>query len=195
MVLLTMNPTIVEALQILDEFENAHSYDEPTQLPSEQQTERDIKEDNPETFSENKVQLNTEDNKTDTEITEENTQNELLVQQDVPIASLEDANLAENAKVSQEPPLKNPKIGNPISHGQIIDLSRKLRKHNLSPLTLELLLRGSRVYVSPPVPKAEPVSYDSRLLMPIQFDIRYKLDQDIHYMVQMAYARSWAIGI
>ncbi|KAF7940101.1 uncharacterized protein EAE98_000228 [Botrytis deweyae] len=158
MVLLTMTPTIVEALKILHEFENTHSHDEPTQLPSEQQLEREIGEDNPKTFSENKVQLNTEDNETDADITEEHTQTGLLVQQDVSTASLEDANLAENAKVSQEPLLENPKIGNPISHGQAIDLSRNLKKHNLSPLTLELLLRGSRVYVSPPVPKAEPTS-------------------------------------
>ncbi|KAF7912503.1 uncharacterized protein EAF01_001524 [Botrytis porri] len=158
MVLLTMTPTIVEALQILHKFENAHSHDEPTQLPSEQRTEREIKEDNLKTFSENKVQLNTEDNRTDADVTEENSQTKSPAQRDLSTASLEAANVAENAKLSQEQLLANPEIGNPISHGRIIDLSRNLRKHNLSPLTLELLLRGSRVYVVPPTPKAEPTS-------------------------------------
>ncbi|KAM0143924.1 hypothetical protein ACHAPC_005655 [Botrytis cinerea] len=142
MVLLTMTPNIVEALQILHTFENAHSHDEPAQLPGEQQAERGIKE----------------DNKMDADVAEEDGRTNLAVQQDMLTASLEVAKLVENAKVSQEPVLADPKDGNPISHGQIIDLSRNLRKHNLSPLTLELLLRGSHVYVSPPVPKTEPTS-------------------------------------
>jgi hypothetical protein len=54
--------------------------------------------------------------------------------------------------------LLNPKVGNPISHGQIIDISRDLVALRILPNNLEALLRGSKVYVPPPPPKAEPVS-------------------------------------
>lgn len=57
-----------------------------------------------------------------------------------------------------EPSLENPTIGNPISHSQIIDLSKQLKAHNLSPSSLDVLLRGARVYVPPPPSKPEPVS-------------------------------------
>jgi hypothetical protein len=57
-----------------------------------------------------------------------------------------------------EPSLSNPKPGNPISHGQIIDLSRKSKAHGLSPRSLDILLRGARIYVAPPPPKPETVS-------------------------------------
>lgn len=58
----------------------------------------------------------------------------------------------------EEPPLTNPKLGNPISHGQVIDLSRQLKADGLSPMSLDILLRGARVYVAAPPPKPEPVS-------------------------------------
>ena len=76
-------------------------------------------------------------------------------------------------KISEasEPPLDNPAIGNPISHGQIIALSKFLRKAENetvdrgSPASqvhasyhLDDLLRGARIYTRPPKPKAEPVS-------------------------------------
>ncbi|KAG5916985.1 hypothetical protein E4U42_007425 [Claviceps africana] len=55
-----------------------------------------------------------------------------------------------------EPSLIDPAVGNPISHGQIIDLWKTLnRDHQTSP-SLEHLLRGSRVYCPPPPPKPEP---------------------------------------
>jgi hypothetical protein len=57
-----------------------------------------------------------------------------------------------------EPSLSNPKLGNPISHGQVIDLSRALKAQGLSPSSLDMLLNGARVYVAPPAPKPEPVS-------------------------------------
>jgi len=56
-----------------------------------------------------------------------------------------------------EPNLENPSVGDPISHGQIIDLWRNLRCHGHRDCRLESLLRGAKVYVSPPPPKAEPV--------------------------------------
>jgi len=63
-----------------------------------------------------------------------------------------------NAADDQEPPLSNPTIGNPISHGQVIDLWRELKSRGSNPKTLDTLLRGARVYIPPPKPKPEPVS-------------------------------------
>jgi hypothetical protein len=57
-----------------------------------------------------------------------------------------------------EPSLVNPCLGNPISHGQVIDLSMQLREGGFEPYRLEDLLRGSNVYIAPPPPKSEPVS-------------------------------------
>ena len=51
-----------------------------------------------------------------------------------------------------EPSLHNPKIGNPISHVQLIDVyeflsSRKLLSRiDVRPCSLDQLLRGSRIY-------------------------------------------------
>lgn len=57
-----------------------------------------------------------------------------------------------------EPTLENPKVGNPISHGQVIDLSRQLKAEKISSYTLEGLLKGARVYIPPPPQKKEPVT-------------------------------------
>src|SRR3954471_151278 len=57
-----------------------------------------------------------------------------------------------------EPSLSNPKLGNPISHGQVVDLWKEMKARKLSPSNLDTLLRGARVYIPPPKPKAEPVS-------------------------------------
>lgn len=57
-----------------------------------------------------------------------------------------------------EPLLQDPKVGNPISHLQILDLSRKLKSLNAIPYHLDYLLRGSYVYIPPPPPKPEPTS-------------------------------------
>lgn len=58
----------------------------------------------------------------------------------------------------EEPSLRNPQVGNPISHDQAIDLSRQLKAQNITPNTLDELLRGARVYIAPPPPKPEPAS-------------------------------------
>lgn len=76
-----------------------------------------------------------------------------------------------------EPSLEAPAVGNPISHSQVIAISRDLRKKLETALDLtssdpnfrmschlDELLRGSKVYVEPPQPKAEPVSLVMRLL-------------------------------
>ena len=75
-------------------------------------------------------------------------------------------------KSSTEPSLEDPKVGKPISHGQLIDISRHLNEHYQEncqktterPYHLDVLLRGSKVYVPPPPPKKEPVSHPQSLL-------------------------------
>ncbi len=68
------------------------------------------------------------------------------------------------ADQNDEPTLDNPAVGQPISHGQIIDLWRKLNEAGEKEYTLENLLRGAKVYVPPPPPKPEPVSMTLQLL-------------------------------
>ena len=59
-----------------------------------------------------------------------------------------------------EPSLKDATVGNPILHGQIVELWTLLRTKGHNDFTLEGLLRGSKVYVPPPPPKPEPVRQD-----------------------------------
>ena len=63
----------------------------------------------------------------------------------------------EKDATTTEPSLKSPRVGNPISHSQIIDLSRQLKAQHITPNDLETLLRGIAVYIAPPPPKPEPV--------------------------------------
>ncbi|PBP24611.1 vacuolar H+-ATPase assembly protein [Diplocarpon rosae] len=55
-----------------------------------------------------------------------------------------------------EPSLMDPKLGNPISHGQIVELSQDMKARKLQPCRLEDLLKGARVFVPPPPRKPEP---------------------------------------
>ena len=68
-----------------------------------------------------------------------------------------------------EPSLDQPVEGAPISHGQLIEISKRLKQireeieyretqNDNVIYHLDDLLRGSRVYVEPPKPKVEPVS-------------------------------------
>jgi TMEM199 family protein len=69
-----------------------------------------------------------------------------------------------------EPLLAEPGVGNPISHSQLLDVAKVLKKHSAEldgtahtddavSYRLNDLLRGSKVYVAPPKPKPEPVSF------------------------------------
>lgn len=58
---------------------------------------------------------------------------------------------------SGRPILSSPKIGDPISHGQIIDIGRDMKTLGLYPQSLEVLLKGSKVYIAPLPQKPEPV--------------------------------------
>lgn len=64
---------------------------------------------------------------------------------------------------NNEPSLNAPKTGDPISHGQIVELWKSIRDKGDGKYTLEVLLKGSRVYFPPPPPKPEPVSPESSL--------------------------------
>jgi hypothetical protein len=54
---------------------------------------------------------------------------------------------------TSEPSLQDAKPGNPISHLQLVALSRQLKSINAIPCRLDALLRGSHVYIPPPPPK------------------------------------------
>ncbi|CCC05354.1 hypothetical protein SMACR_08722 [Sordaria macrospora] len=55
-----------------------------------------------------------------------------------------------------EPLLSDVDIGAPISHGQIVDLWNLLKADDHKEYNLEILLRGSSVYMPPPPLKPEP---------------------------------------
>lgn len=68
------------------------------------------------------------------------------------------------------PPLQAPAVGKPITHIQVIAVSKGLKKHLSDSIAqdqevskpaslchLDSLLRGSNVYIEPPKPQPEPV--------------------------------------
>lgn len=64
-----------------------------------------------------------------------------------------------------EPSLDSPATGDPISHGQLVDISKYLRSNpekaeregSRISTHLSELLRGSTIYIPPPSPKPEKV--------------------------------------
>jgi len=71
----------------------------------------------------------------------------------------------ENSQLLSEPSLAEPEVGKPISHSQLIDISKLLKQHTTPtvegeqfPYHLNSLLKGSKIYIPPPPPKKEPVS-------------------------------------
>lgn len=56
-----------------------------------------------------------------------------------------------------KPSLSEPSIDKPISHDQVIYISKQMKTLGLSPYHLDILLRGSKVYNPPPPPKPKPV--------------------------------------
>ncbi|KAJ9649024.1 hypothetical protein H2201_002107 [Coniosporium apollinis] len=69
----------------------------------------------------------------------------------------------EKLQLGSEPSLAVPEVGNPISHGQLIDISKLLKARNKlqedevedqdMPYRLNDLLRGSKIHIPPPAPK------------------------------------------
>lgn len=69
-----------------------------------------------------------------------------------------------DARAAQgEPHLDSPAAGNPISHGQIVDVWKDLKQLGAQQYSLENLLKGSSVYIPPPTPKPEPVRFNHPL--------------------------------
>ncbi|KAH6689743.1 endoplasmic reticulum-based factor for assembly of V-ATPase-domain-containing protein [Plectosphaerella plurivora] len=63
---------------------------------------------------------------------------------------------ADSSEGVAEPSLENVKVGDPITHGQVVDLWKRLKASGKTEYTLESLLKGSHVYIPPPPPKVEP---------------------------------------
>ncbi|KAF2739501.1 hypothetical protein EJ04DRAFT_329644 [Polyplosphaeria fusca] len=65
-------------------------------------------------------------------------------------------------QLPDEPSLAEPEAGKPISHSQLIDISKLLKKHadtaqaDHGAFTLDLLLKGSAIHIALPPPKKEP---------------------------------------
>lgn len=82
-------------------------------------------------------------------------------------------NSDEHEQRPDEPSLDAPEAGNPIAHGQLINISKYLKAHPERskgkgsdgkdvPVYLNELMRRCYIYSPPPKPKAEPV----RLMSP-----------------------------
>ncbi|KAI1088021.1 ATPase, vacuolar ER assembly factor, Vma12 [Rostrohypoxylon terebratum] len=69
---------------------------------------------------------------------------------------LQDNENNSNFKGDGEPSLKDPELGKPVSHGQIVDIWKRLKHEKVDATRLEELLRGATVYIPPPPPKPEP---------------------------------------
>lgn len=62
-------------------------------------------------------------------------------------------------------PIQNSlEIGNPISHTQVLELSKELKKNNIEPYHLDALLRGSNIWVGP-IPKPKETTSEYKALM------------------------------
>ena len=80
---------------------------------------------------------------------------------------------------TDEPPLDKPAVGNPISHGQVLDLFERLQVVQRTEKAsidcpnchLDELLRGSMVYIEPPKPKPEKVSYRFIIILGIAAEL------------------------
>ncbi|KAI9676849.1 MAG: hypothetical protein M1817_006688 [Caeruleum heppii] len=74
---------------------------------------------------------------------------------------------------SEEPSLADPVEGRPISHGQLLELSRRLQLHSSDharQTSLEDLLRGSKVHAAPKQPKKEKTSEYETLMAQLRRD-------------------------
>jgi len=133
-VLLTMTALMVEAL------EKIQSREGETSLGFD-------RSDNRSTQGEDHAQ-----NTKETGIENETTAAEKLQDVQSPLAD------EDGERLPIQPTLKSPKIGNPISHGQVVDLSKQMKERGMKPSRLEILLKGSRIYVQPPPPNPQPTS-------------------------------------
>ncbi|KAI0814192.1 endoplasmic reticulum-based factor for assembly of V-ATPase-domain-containing protein [Xylaria sp. FL0064] len=66
--------------------------------------------------------------------------------------------------------MKNPAVGNPISHGQILHTLKRLKANGHVGFRLEQMLRGSTLYVPPPPPNPEPTEEYKALMARLRRD-------------------------
>ncbi|KFX88212.1 hypothetical protein O988_09116 [Pseudogymnoascus sp. VKM F-3808] len=72
---------------------------------------------------------------------------------EIQISHIPELEITSHQNSTSEQSLQDPKPGNPISHLQLVALSRQLKSINAIPCRLDALLRGSHVYIPPPPPK------------------------------------------
>ncbi|ORY68273.1 endoplasmic reticulum-based factor for assembly of V-ATPase-domain-containing protein [Pseudomassariella vexata] len=77
---------------------------------------------------------------------------------------------ARDADVANELSLSEPAVGNPIGHGQIMDIWKEMKAKGHTEYTLEGLLRGATVYIPPPPPKTEPTEEYKTLMARLRRD-------------------------
>jgi len=149
MVYLTMTPTIVEALQKLHG-RGIHEHDELEPSPKESvQPGKNAKQ----SMEDEK---NTGERSGDIDLETQHFPEETQSPSSTTTSTTGGDKMGNELKTT-EPLLSAPAIGNPISHGQIIDLARDMKARELQPYQLETLLKGSTVYIPLPPPKPEPV--------------------------------------
>lgn len=89
---------------------------------------------------------------------------------------------SESDQLDSESALAEPAVGKPISHAQIIDISKFLKEKSASsgkddvPCHLNELLRGSFIYTPPPEPKPEPVCASSSVQNGKIAELMYTVD-------------------
>ncbi|KAI0508820.1 endoplasmic reticulum-based factor for assembly of V-ATPase-domain-containing protein [Xylaria bambusicola] len=69
-----------------------------------------------------------------------------------------------------EPCMKDPAVGKPISHGQILATIKTLKANGHAGFRLEHMLRGSALYVPPPPPKPEPTDEYKALMARLRIE-------------------------
>lgn len=135
MVLLTMSPSIVEALEKVQSLRAEEPKSGTTANPPNEEAGSEVEvEDTADDVADGVAEGKRKDNGGNRHLKHSSAQ-----------------------QVIEEPSLLDPRAGNPISHGQVIDLWKDLKARNFSPNSLDALLRGARIYIPPPRPKAEPV--------------------------------------
>ena len=144
MVLLTMTATIVEALE---KIQGCRSTTERNIQPGDDNALPERSDDNE--GREDQRQENAEYD------SGESGESEKKKSADTPKSA--DSKERTKGNTISEPTLSNPRIGSPISHGQVVDLSQAMKAQMLRPCRLEDLLKGARLYIPPPPPKPEPV--------------------------------------
>ncbi|KAK1672204.1 endoplasmic reticulum-based factor for assembly of V-ATPase-domain-containing protein [Colletotrichum godetiae] len=71
---------------------------------------------------------------------------------------------------TEEPTPSDAVVGDPITHGHILDLWKNLKTEGIEGFDLEGLLRGARVYIPPPPPKPEPSAEYKALMARLRRD-------------------------